>query len=1262
MMEGEEGEILIWSNGTWEPAAIGAPGFHLAIDSTLVPIWRESAGLEIQGLAGCRDSAACNFNFEANVSYPDLCDFETCAGCTNPNYAEFDSTATFDDGSCVTRWGCTDAEASNYDSEADIDNGSCRFFAIELLRWGNSEPTPFETFNFEARPQDSVGFYSNWSFYVDDELVQSGDSRFLSFTVDTAGIAIHATADFEGQTLSTDTIHLSIEANFVEIPVIIDLSLFPSNLPGDGVMFYSSLDSVYLTFEEIVQGIMPELLCDFSSGTDFITGEIFPNEQSMWYSFNHIEATDTLDVNLHNTICAICMSMPALASEETSILNFVDAFISSTSDYLALSENLTGQLGDQGYFTLGLPEFELAGNIASELKEMLPEVLEMPNAHCPQWFDGGLTKDWPILSPDPNDNSKLKYDDCGMDLSYAVRAKTNHLDGGSATNSKTFIFMPEYGIIGNAIMAEAVSSYDYSDAFEFRTGFFENKFLTKQELMGVKNDGNMAIVVSRNGENAFNGAMPVASPYSLLLDHSIHILDAILPFKSVCEEVGQILYELAQTISVILEYDIPVEDKAIDIVQAIVQNIYDQSGALILCAVPDASFRILWSGVVILSGGLVLVPSIVGNLASFYNDANQGLSYMTRQVVVDGKFYGTPLLRPNDEFLFEAAVNDGYVNGEEAQFPLMFTGNEYYFDGVTQNYQNHFGLNWRIRNTAINANEKKTFPSFEYDWVPFAAFDRSGGLIQLAPSTYNPAPEISRLRLGMGLLGESNQSDYAYSPGPGAHYVTGVNLNNLQLYNEIVGEHLWDLQNVSLVSDAVCSSNQSLQAFVPSSNEDEFAVKVGDATSKTAYQAGTVRTGVRGTIRLGHQPFVRPSETADWKPLPPIPNVFPMNQDGLNSPGFGFPVSEFRGVWGAHATMQGNLLLDGQGVSHPLHHEDMADTVLISPEGGEFNIELENQVDLPDNLILKISVNSGSIEADESCYWCLPGGVVETSAHSVSLKCLKYSASEQHSRVVYTPSEESNGYDTMTIELLTDCAERDKLAEWELTLDFHGCQNQFVKNYFGYSYDLVEIGDQCWFAENLRTTAYSNGYGLAANLSQEVWVSTHVGATAVYGEGLDSCTAGCGDLLTMQPHGRLYNWYAVNNPQGLCPSGWHVPTDGEWRQLEEHLGMSSSSAWSTGWRGNNQGSKLKSSSSDVPGWDGSNSSGFSGLPGGLRFPWESFYYNEGARGCFWTSTPSGYTNALNRVLISGLSSYSTNKIARVSENRHYGFSVRCLKD
>ena len=200
-------------------------------------------------------------------------------------------------------------------------------------------------------------------------------------------------------------------------------------------------------------------------------------------------------------------------------------------------------------------------------------------------------------------------------------------------------------------------------------------------------------------------------------------------------------------------------------------------------------------------------------------------------------------------------------------------------------------------------------------------------------------------------------------------------------------------------------------------------------------------------------------------------------------------------------------------------------------------------------------------------------------------------------------------------------------------------------SYQGYDYATVLIGEQCWFAENLRSESYENGDAIPSNLSTSEWANTSSGAVAVYNE----------DVANLETYGRLYNWYAVDDARGLCPSGWHVPTDGEWMTMEMALGMSESEANDTGWRGTDQGTQMKADYGWNGGGNGTNSSGFSGLPGGYRFN-SGYFTSAGDFGSWWSSSPNG-SNAWSRYLY-----YYYASVARYDDNPLLGFSVRCVRD
>ena len=205
----------------------------------------------------------------------------------------------------------------------------------------------------------------------------------------------------------------------------------------------------------------------------------------------------------------------------------------------------------------------------------------------------------------------------------------------------------------------------------------------------------------------------------------------------------------------------------------------------------------------------------------------------------------------------------------------------------------------------------------------------------------------------------------------------------------------------------------------------------------------------------------------------------------------------------------------------------------------------------------------------------------------------------------------------------------------------------------GYSYGVVEIGDQCGFAENLRTTVYGNGDAIPTSLTDGEWGSTTSGATAVYGEddGCDNYSSdidACDEAQSLSEYGRLYNWYAVDDARGLCPSGWHVPTDGEWTGLEDFI-------TSQGFSGT-EGTALKSTYGWYDGGNGTDDFGFSALPGGYRGSGNGTFNGAGDDGNWWSSSPDGVF-AWSRDLY-----YSNPSIYRIHDYPEFGFSVRCLRD
>ena len=254
----------------------------------------------------------------------------------------------------------------------------------------------------------------------------------------------------------------------------------------------------------------------------------------------------------------------------------------------------------------------------------------------------------------------------------------------------------------------------------------------------------------------------------------------------------------------------------------------------------------------------------------------------------------------------------------------------------------------------------------------------------------------------------------------------------------------------------------------------------------------------------------------------------------------------------------------------------------------------------------------------------------------------------------------------LDITILYDSVYADQIDEWLVfevgadTTFTYSCAPFFGEcgdpvSYQGYDYATVLIGNQCWFAENLRNELYNNGDTIPAGLSDSEWSFNTSGATSVYGEegegSFISCSNhspdgdACDEAWSLNEYGRLYNWYAVDDARGLCPGGWHVPTDGEWTVMTDFLGGEFVA-----------GGQMKTTYGWFAGGNATNSSGFLGLPGSKRDYALGGFSDAGRSGYWWSSSPSG-SNAWLRDLY-----HDTEYVDRWNGNPSYGFSVRCVRD
>jgi uncharacterized protein (TIGR02145 family) len=224
------------------------------------------------------------------------------------------------------------------------------------------------------------------------------------------------------------------------------------------------------------------------------------------------------------------------------------------------------------------------------------------------------------------------------------------------------------------------------------------------------------------------------------------------------------------------------------------------------------------------------------------------------------------------------------------------------------------------------------------------------------------------------------------------------------------------------------------------------------------------------------------------------------------------------------------------------------------------------------------------------------------------------------------------------------------------------CGSSAITDHDGNSYGTVKIGTQCWMKENLKTTHYNDG----------IPVPFSSNPATLNGFLINDSTnrfwcAYANDINNKSVYGLLYTWAAVmkgssssnttpSGVTGICPAGWHVPSDNEWKQLEMYLGMTQQQADSLDMRGNNEGAKIKETGNAH--WYGTNAestneTGFTALPGGSCF--DNSFSGLKNNGNWWSSTAS--PNVFTR--------YMTNdyyKIGRTHTQFNFMYSVRCLRD
>jgi len=217
----------------------------------------------------------------------------------------------------------------------------------------------------------------------------------------------------------------------------------------------------------------------------------------------------------------------------------------------------------------------------------------------------------------------------------------------------------------------------------------------------------------------------------------------------------------------------------------------------------------------------------------------------------------------------------------------------------------------------------------------------------------------------------------------------------------------------------------------------------------------------------------------------------------------------------------------------------------------------------------------------------------------------------------------------------------------QVTSNFTDTRNRQV-------YKKVLIGKQTWMAENLNASTFRNGDVIPQAKDQNEWNQA----------GIDEKPAWCyynNDSLLSKKYGRLYNWFAVADPRGLAPQGFHVPTRQEWHLLDMKL---TTVPFVTIAGENNAGEKMKTKTGWNNSGNGTNSSGFTAIPCGARST--DGFENLGESSCWWGASQSGYANDdEQRVDYKGDGAFifhTATNLYLTSMPKEFGFSIRCIKD
>ena len=321
--------------------------------------------------------------------------------------------------------------------------------------------------------------------------------------------------------------------------------------------------------------------------------------------------------------------------------------------------------------------------------------------------------------------------------------------------------------------------------------------------------------------------------------------------------------------------------------------------------------------------------------------------------------------------------------------------------------------------------------------------------------------------------------------------------------------------------------------------------------------------------------------------------------------------------------------------------------ILESPDGTDYHLEVDD-----DGILITVVhiAPEGGFYADVLTGEA-PLLVTFTDSSTNNPTSWQWDFGDGGTSSVQNPTHEYTTAGTYTVSLTVSNAYG---TDTEVKTDYievlpGGCPST-VTDTDGNTYSTILIGDQCWMQENLKVTHYPNGDVIPYITDNDEWV-------ALADNNTDDAYCYYDNNLSSE-FGALYSYAAAiadnwthdnNNGQGICPDGWHLPTDAEWTVLIEYLGGSGVA-----------GGKMKESGFahwNSPNTGATNESGLTALPGGSRYSYDGVFRYSGSNGYWWSATERSSSSVWYRSL-----GYDITYVTRIYYSKSGGYSVRCLWD